>query len=378
MLRERYSNPILTRWRALPRGYTFGVLLPFFLIVFYVGVWQTPRFASRTTLSVEQDDTLSAVPSLDLGLLSLGSSAEQTDALLVQSFLHSQRLFMELDARHDLRGHWADSSLDWLTRLGHDAGIDDVLDLYRQYLIIDIDPDSQILSVEFQAYAPEFAQRVLADIVDSSERFINDVSQNLARTQISFVEGELERAHERVKEAAENLMRFQAQADTLNPEAEAMASMEILGGLQARKAALETELSTMQTYLNDDAPDVVATRSQIQAIDEQISRERRRQTGQYQDESRTGLNRKLVNFKEAQLSAELAADIYKIGLQTLETTRLEASRKGKFVVQIDPPHLPDSPQYPDVLRHILLAFLGLHVAYFLLRLVHAAVMEHTD
>lgn len=355
-------------------GYVIAVLIPFFAISIYTIGIQTPRFQSQASLVIEQDETYAGVPQLDLGLLSVAGSAEKTDALMMQSFIQSRRLYEELNTRYDLETQWKSGDVDWLSRLDVDASAEEQWEYYRDKLRVEIDPESQILTVSIQAFKPSMAQALLLDIVDSSESFINEISQNLARTQVRFVENELEQAHHRVTEAAEGLLQFQGRSEVMSPEAEVQASLQILGELQARRSGLQTELSALLTYLNDAAPDVVSVRRRLEAIDMQIDRERFRQTGT--DEA--GLNRLLVDYKEAEMSAQLASDIYRVGLQTLETTRLEASRKGKFVVHIDPPSLPEEASYPDVFRTLLLAVLALNLLYFLTHLVWAAILEHSD
>lgn len=366
---------MIARLKALPAAYRWGVLLPLLLVAVYTSLIQTPRYTSRASLVVERAESVSAaLPNLDLGLLNLGSSSVKSDAALVESFVRSRRLFEQLDAELGLVEHWRQSSVDWISRLASAASKEDMLEYYRGMVHIEIDSESLILTLTMQAFEPEFAQQLLQRIVSESEAFINDISQGLARSQVHFAESELERANQRVRQASEDLVRFQGRAEMLSPEAEAQASLQILGALQARKAGLETELSTLRTYLNEDAPDVVALRNRIKATADQIERERGRQTGA----ENQGLNRLLIDYKEAELGAQLAADLYKVGLQTLEATRLEASRKGKFVVLIDPPSLAGEPEHPDPVRMILLAALSLHLLYFLAQLVWAAIREHAD
>lgn len=359
----------------VPRGYLVGVILPFVVISVY-SLWvQSPQYESRASIMVQTADPMaSSLPSLEFGLLDLGGSNEKQDAALITSFIQSRRLFDTLNDNHQLVDHWRDRSVDWWSRLPSVADQTEKLNYYHGMVAVKASPDTGILELTVRAYSGEFAQQVLADIVQRSEAFINKVSNDLARTQVEFAETELVRAHERVKQAANSLIAFQGQADTLSPQAEAEASLQILGALQARKTALETELSTLRTYLQNDAPDVVATVNRIQATQEQIERERKRQTGTTNE----GLNRVLADYKEAELTAELSADLYKVGLQTLETARLEASRKGKFLVQIDPPNLPDEPRFPDSGRDIMLAALALNILYFLVTLIGAAVKEHSD
>ncbi|MEN8718946.1 MAG: hypothetical protein ABF296_01640 [Oceanococcaceae bacterium] len=349
---------------------------PLLVVLLYTLLIQSPRYESRSLLVVEKDQTFPSAASLDLGVLGLGLGSDNVDALLVVEFIRSQQLFRELDQRHQLVEHWQDRALDWLSRLPAAASFEDQYDYYLSTIDVRMDAESRILTVAVQAYDNRFAQVILRDIVKSSESFINGISQDLASSQVRFVEGELERAYRRLMDASDAMLVLQQQADVLSPEAEAQASIEILSGLQARRAAIETELRALTLYLNDDAPDVVALRRQLQAVRSQIEELRANQTGDATGGG--GMNRMLRDFKEAELTAELAGDMYKVGLQTLETTRLEASRKAKFLVQIDPPSLPEDPRYPDVLRQILFTVLGLNVLYFLASLAWSAIREHSE
>ena len=80
----------------------------------------------------------------------------------------------------------------------------------------------------------------------------------------------------------------------------------------------------------------------------------------------------------AQLQAQFAQDAYKLALGAVENARIDATRKIKSLVVLEPPSKPETAEYPLVAYNLgtLLAICVL--LYAIVRLVLATVREHQD
>ena len=64
----------------------------------------------------------------------------------------------------------------------------------------------------------------------------------------------------------------------------------------------------------------------------------------------------MLAYQDADVSVRLATEVYKTALATLETTRLDAVRKVKYLISVDKPSLPDSAELPRVTYWTLMYF----------------------
>ena len=360
---------------SLMKRYFLLVAVPTLVALLYLGVFASDGYVSRAQVIVQQDASLAAAGAeLALGLLSVGGGKSKQDALLVQDFMRSRTMLDYLDRELNLRAHFSSADVDPLSRLDPEAPAEEFLEYFRDHLIVSIDNDSLILEVEFFAFDPVFAQDVGQKLIERSETFVNDVSQKLAQGQLAFVEKEAEKANERVKQATRAMIALQRRTEVLDPQQEAEAMAQILAELEIELAKQRTQIKAMSGYLNSTAPDMVAARQRIAALEEQLEQERDRLVGT----SSKGLNDLMLTFQDAQVEARLAAEVYKTALATLESTRLDAVRKVKYLISIDTPNLPDSAEMPRVLYWTVTIFAFLNLIYFVGGLIVATIQDHRE
>lgn len=354
------------------RLYLASVVLPLLLYAVYVGLVRSNGYLSEAKVVVERDPVLSA-PIPDLGLFT-PSGSTLTDALVIKEYIGSRALLEALDAELQLRQHYSASDWDVVSRLDDDASREDFLEFYRDRVSVRVDSDSLVIHLEVEAYAPEYAQRLAQAIVRHADRFVNDISQKLAREQMAFVQNELEGANARLRQASDQLIVLQKKNELLSPEIEAQTLGQIIAALQSELAARRAELLSLRSYLNENAPEVVALRQRVAGLEQQIERERGKQVGR--DES--GRGDLVLEYQGAQMAVQVATDAYGVALKTLETARLDASRKAKHLVQVSAPGLPDEALVPRRAYSIVSALVLLHLGYFVLVLVVATVRDHRD
>ena len=137
----------------------------------------------------------------------------------------------------------------------------------------------------------------------------------------------------------------------------------------------ETELRSLRTFLNEDAFQVKALRSQIEATRAQLDVERLRATA---GTSNHRLNALTADFQELTAQASFAQDTYKLALTALENARIDAMRKVKSLVVIEPPSKPETALYPRRLYNLVTLLIVSVLLYGIVRLVLATVREHID
>ncbi|MGB0220691.1 MAG: hypothetical protein ACPGJF_15240 [Sinimarinibacterium flocculans] len=356
--------------------YVVVVLLPTLLVFAYLGLVATDGYISRAQVMVERESsTAMAAAELTLGALSLGGQSSKTDALVVETFMRSRAMLEYLDAEFDLRGHYSSDDIDIFSRLDPDAPGEDFLDYFRDRIKTYVDDQTYIVELEVTAHDPAYAQRVAQGMVRRAEHFVNEISRELAREQLAFVEDEVEKANERFKAASSGMITLQRRYDVFSPEKEAEVAGSILSGLEQELSRQRTEYRALSAYLTPQAAELAAAKARIEALREQIEQERERLVG---SNGGNGINDTLLAYQDAQMDLTLASEIYKTALGTLEATRLDAARKVKYLVALSSPSLPDAVEHPRVGYWTVTVFVALNLLYFVLGLVVATIEDHKE
>lgn len=349
------------------------VLVVFAVAVFYNAFIVSDVFVTDSRFYVKStNENAVSVPNVSIVGGAIGGTSQ--DALLLQSYIHSKDMLELLQAKLDLRGHYASDEWDFLSRLEADAPIEEFLSYYRSKVSISIQPESNILQVRARAFDPEFSQAVVDAVIDESGKFINSVSQNIALQETQFIEGELKRARDAVDSARADMIAFQAENELLDPSATGAAIQAVVNEMEGELVRLEAEEKILSSYLQGDAAELVTVRSRISGLRDQLEQERDKFAGQG-DQS---INQVSARFQELRLTFQFATDLYKVALQALERARVESYRQLKHLVVIQSPRLPDKATLPRKLYDLTTLFVILNLVYGIAAMIIATIREHRD
>ena len=351
------------------------IALPTLLAAIYLFVFAADRYVSESIVTVRQASSEGGdLPGVAL-LLGAVNPPSREDTLYLKQFIHSLDLLHRLDARLKLREHYQSEKSDFLFRLYGNASQETFLDYYRSRVEILFDDNASLLTIRVQGFDPDYAHKLGQAILEESEKFVNNFSQRMAREQMGFAETELARAARRVEEEKGRVLAFQTKHKLLDPSAQAQALGSLTAELQASLSKQEAELRAAQSYLNDDSYQIRAQKSQVEATRAQLELERLRGTA---GKSGERLNALAADFEELLLKATFAQDAYRLSLAAVENARIEASRKLKSLVIIEPPSKPETAIYPRRLYNLVSLLIVTTLLYGIVRLLIATIREHTD
>jgi len=349
--------------------------LPVALACAYYLVFAADRYVSESTVTVRQaNHEAGGVPGMAMLFAGVNPPSRE-DALYLRQYVHSLDLLSRLDARLHLREHYQAQHRDPLFRLYGGTSQEWFLDYYRSRVEVLFDDAASLLTVRAEGFDPVLAQQLNQAILQESERFVNALSQGISTEQLRFAEGELQRATLRLQDAKSKVLAFQTRHRLLDPMAQAQAAGTLNADLQASLSKQEAELKNALSYLNEDAHQVQALRNQTHALRSQLDAERRRATAGKGD---TPLNQLAADFEGLKLQAVFAEDAYKLALTAVENARIEATRKIKSLVVIEPPAKPESAEYPRRLYNLITLLVVCSLLYAIARLVVATIREHQD
>jgi capsular polysaccharide transport system permease protein len=363
---------LLQSWRAR-RLALLLVALPLLLGALYFVVLAQDRYVSTSVVTVRRASGDAMVAGGLASLLGAGSSGSLEDARFLHEYLHSLGLLKKLDAALGLRRHYEQQAgADLFHRLWPQASQEWMLDYWRSRVEVGLDELSGVLTLRVQGFDAAFAQQINQALLAESEGFVNAISQRIAQEQMGFAQTELGRAEDKLKAARGALLAFQTRHQVLDPMAQAQASGTLAAELRAQLAKLEAEISAKRAYLNEDSGDIVALKGQAAALRLQVARETRGATQADQG----SINALAAQYQELKAQSGFAEDGYKAALAALESARIEAARKVKSLVVIEPPTQPERAEYPRRLYDLATLLAACGLLYALTRLGLAVINEH--
>ncbi len=356
------------------------VALPVAASAAYSFLLAQDRFVSESTIAMRETGggaSSSGLPGAAFLLANLTTPARE-DAQLLQTYVRSLALLQRLETQQGLRRHYASAKRDIIARLSDDASQEDFLDYFHKRVTVQVDEISSTLNIQVQGFDPQFAQQLNKALLAECERFVNEVSQNLARERLGFAESELSRAAGRLETSKQAFLEFQNRNKLLNAPAEAEAKVALIADLTTQVARTEAELRTMQSYLNKDAYPVRALEGQLSSLRKQLDVERGRAAGGGGTKTQARINALAADYQTLELQTGFALDAYKLALAAVESARIDASRKLKDVVVIDPPSLAETALLPKRLYNVTAMLVVTLMLYGALRLIVATINEHQD
>jgi capsular polysaccharide transport system permease protein len=346
-------------------------VLPLTVVAIYEIYYATDRYHSDSSIIITQEQ--GNVPTFDLSVIGLPAVSQDKDALVVQEFIQSLDMLNYLEDKLKLREHYAQTSIDWISKLPPNASLEDFHKYIKGYITADYDTEAKIIHVHVQAFDRDYAQAVLNAVIARSQEFIDKLNARVTGEQTVFFEKQLGISEQRLREVKDEVVKFQRDHRLLTTDSEAALIMENISGLEKLLTSKQAELTTKLQELSVTSPAIQTLKLDIASIQTQIDREKDRLSGG----AGIALNELDSQFRAIQLNLEFVTNIYKSNLTQLEQARIEAIRRLKFLVVVTQPTLADSSQFPDRKFIIGSAAMVLLMIYFVLALIVAIIREHS-
>ncbi len=301
------------------------------------------------------------------------TSREET--LYLREFLTSQDMLNVLQNKLKWSDHYTGKWRDPLYWLFQDAQREDLLEYYRRMVTAHFDEQTGLLSVSVQAFDAEFAEKILKVMLGESERFVNELSHRMAREQMAFAQSELAKAREVYENRREDMLAFQSSNNLLDAEAAAKARAEIIAELEASLTKERTALKGLSATLDSNTPQVRQQRNRIRALEQQLASETQRLVSQKDGDK---LNVVASRYRNLTIDAAIAEEAYKFAVSSVESARIEASKKLRSLVTVVSPNLPDKAIYPERIYNLVTLLIALVLFYGIVRFVVATIEDHRD
>lgn len=352
------------------------VAVPMLVAVIYYSFFALDRYVSVAQVAVRQvgSNETPQIPGLAVMLSGLNPTSRE-ETLYLREFLTSQDMLNVLQEKLNWSEHYAQRWRDPLYWLSGDAAQEDILEYYQRVVTAYFDEQTGLLSVNVEAFDPQFAEQTLSIMLRESERFVNELSHRMARDQMTFAKSELANARKAYEVQREALLEFQSSNHMLDAEAAAKARAQVISELEANLTKERTTLKGLLATLNSHTPQVRQQRNRIQAMEQQLAAETKRLVSQQGGDK---LNVVASQYRNLTIDAAIAEEAYKFAVSSVESARIEASKKLRSLVTVVSPNMPDKAVYPERIYNLLTLLIALFLVYGITRFVVAAIEDHRD
>jgi capsular polysaccharide transport system permease protein len=257
----------------------------------------------------------------------------------------SRAIVDEIGGSLDLHRLFSPPQADWWARLPQAASIEELVHYWKSQVDPSYDPADGTVTVRVRGFAPVDALHLSQAIVAACEKLANDLSLRARRDTLRQAEAELAQAESRLKSVLSDIRAFRDREGLIDPAKTAEASGMLATRLRDELVKANAELSTLKTYMRDDAPSVKVLMARIRSLETQ-QRSLALQMTDPDAKRSDALSRILGSYEELESEHKFAENAYQHALQSLDQARADADRQHVFIASFIPPSLPEEALYP--------------------------------
>ena len=363
---------IRSRFSPAIKAVLAAVLLPTLLSLLYFGLWASPMYIAEARFAVRGTENSGAAGGLAALLLPSGASVG-ADAHIVAEYIQSPDIMEAIDGELHIFRHFSSREYDLISRLAADATRDERLSYWNWAVKPSFDPETGVIALSVRAYDPATAKKLAEAVLTKSEALVNAMSRRAQDDAIALAMSEVKTAEQRVSAAQDAMRAFRDRSGMLDPASTAGGLQGIVSQLEGEAVKVRAEIAEASTYMSKDAPALVGLRARLAAVEKQLASEKLRLAGEARPDSLTSV---AGEYEDLQTESEFARQQLVSAMTSLETARVKAEAKSRYVVAFQIPVLPDESLYPRPFLFTAYVFVGALALVGLCSLIIAAVREH--
>lgn len=329
------------------RAFQKGLLISFILLVaapligasLYWGLIASKQYVTTAKFSLQSADSASWTA------LGVGSRNEKQiqESQAIAKYITSRAIIEVIDKKIGLRKIFSRPDVDYLSRFDPDEPIEKLEKYWKKKVDASVDMMSGIISVDVRAFTPEDSLVITRNIVELSEKLVNELSTRLRQDALSKAGYELKRAEERVKVATTSLRDARNAEGVLDATSAALAVNKIVTQLRLSLASAEGSLALQSGASATDSPQVKLLTTRIENIKKQIAEYTAQIASKENSNSMAG---HAVILSERQVELALAQQQYALAATAYESARIDVDRQQTYLAVFLRPTLAEKSLYP--------------------------------
>lgn len=372
---EHYTVKVNTLWDFMRKhAFLSIVVFPWVISGAYMLLIESPLYESTAKVLIEKSNQDSNM-SISIGLL--GNNDESSNnTYLTQDYIRSRDMMGLLEENLNFIEYFKSHSIDFLSRLKKDPKQKDLLKYYQKKVLAEYDPTTKELLIATRAYDPDYAKKMLEQVLFHTRIFVNRVANTLANDQYEFAAKQLKIAKKKLYDAEKAIMAFQNSHGLFDPKQAVQVISEVMAQLKAKLVEKQTDLITLSSYMRPNSSKIVALKEEVKALKQQIKNQTTSLLGNAQQERK--LNSVLTDYEWLQLSLKFATLEYEATQQAFDAAKVKLAKQQNLVIEVTSPNLPDDYAYPQISYQLINIFILLLMLFGLVKMAVMVVQEHRD
>ena len=354
------------------RLFLLTVVLPVLLASIYFGLIASDVFISESRFVVRSPQRQAAI-GLGAILQGAGFSRSQDDTYTVHDYILSRDALSELERQFALAKSFAGDKVDMFNRFGgfdRDSSFEALHRYYQKRVSMDVDGVSSITVLRTSAFSASEAHAINEKLLELSEKLVNQLNERGRQDMIRFATSEVAVAEQKAKAATLAVAAFRAQKEVFDPERQSALQLQLVSKMQDELIATKTQLALIRD-LTKDNPQIASLQKKVDTLQLEINSETAKVSG-----GARSLSGKSADYARLSLDLAFADKQLSVALTSLEQARNDAQRKQLYLERIVQPNVPDMAVEPRRLRGVLATFIMGLIAWGILSLLLAGIMEH--
>lgn len=354
------------------------VIIPFVISLLYLTLFATDRYVSSTQVVVRQQESgqQASMPGLAM-LIGAVDPVSREDTLYLKEYIVSHDMLKILEEKLHWSDHYGGRWYDPFYDIAIDAPLEDKLKYYQRMVSTHYDETTGLLRVDVEAFNPDYAEKVLKEILVQSEIFVNNITRSMADEQLAFAQRELIAATDRYESKQAEVVAFQNQYNIFNAEVTAESLNQIVANLESAIVTEKARLNALKSRLSHNAPQIKAQENKINALIKQLEAEQRKITTSEITEDDL-LNTIAFEYRRLQVDLLVAEEFYKTSLAVVENAKLETIKNIRSLIAVVKPNLPEEASYPRRIYNLITILIVLLLLYGVTRFVVASINDHRE
>ncbi|HEX5237825.1 MAG TPA: hypothetical protein VFW39_05110 [Sphingomicrobium sp.] len=319
----------------------------------------SPRYSAEARFSVRasSDDSAPAAPNTTL--ISTGANPTAAvgfvDGFAVNDFLQSRDCMEQLEKRVDLKALLSPSGTSSKNVSGKSE--DQLYRAYQKAVSVNFNIMEQVNVLQVSAFSPAASQKIANALIGLSQDFVARMDQEGVSDSLQVATQQLRTAEQQDVSAANALARWRASNHNIDPEAESMMVMQMIGQIEQELNTARINYEKIVALGNPNHPLLKPAEQQVAALQQQLNQAQGRLAGSGKSEAaRLKTYEQLKNaqtFSDSNLAAARSA---------YQQAFLQTMRLRRYVTVIARPVPEQDPSSPNL---ALLALEGLLVGLVL-------------
>jgi capsular polysaccharide transport system permease protein len=368
------SKPLLSRLPRFRPLFWLVVVLPTCLAILYYGLFASDLYISESRFIVRSPDK-PAVSGLGLLVKGSGLSTAGDETFTTKDFLTSRDALRAINRDRAFERAFTAPTISQFDRfkgLGTGGTFESLFKYYGKKVKVESESSSSITTLIVRAYDPGVAKHFNEQLIEMAEQTVNRMSERGRADLIDIAQKEVDAAKDKSQSAAVALAQLRNRQGLIDPEKQATIQMQMISKLQDQLITTKTQLLELRT-LAPRSEQIPVLEARARGLALEIDNQSSAVAG-----NTRSLAASAVQYQRVSLENQFADKQLASALASLEAARSEARRKHAYVERVVEPNLPDYPLEPRRFRGVISVFvLGL-IAWGVLSMLIAGLMEHRD